>query len=359
VVVAGPRGPLRLYTLAVPRAAAAARDDDTRSESAPSVTVVVQVARNLSEVDRNVGEVREALALAIPIALVLGTLGSFLVARRATAPIARLSKSAAEIDPSSLEKRLDLAHTEGELLDLARTLNAAFDRLAGAVERERRFASDVAHELRTPLAITRGELELALSRERTPVEYRDAIREGLAANGRLEALVSSLLLLARAESSVLEKKPVDLGAVVTSAIDSLVPESRRAGVTVRASLPSVPCFVLANPSLLERLVANLVENAIRYGPSPQGVEVALEVSGPRATIFVRDRGPGLPEEFIARAFARFSRADESRARVSGGAGLGLSIVRAIARAHGGDVAARPREGGGAEFVVDLPLTMGG
>ncbi len=317
-----PEGKLRIVTLSLPG-------------------LVVQVARRLHQAEATSVPVRLALGIALPIALVLGGLGAFVVARRATAPIARLSREAQAIDDADLARRLDTGELEGELQDLARTLNGAFDRLGGAVERERRFSSDVSHELRTPLTVLRSETELALSRERTSEEYRATLELVLDETDRLEKIVRALLLLGRAEAGRLTLERLDLR-------DAIAP---REGV--RLELPATPVFVRGNASLLERLVGNLVENAVVHGKSD--VALTLAVADGRARLVVGDRGPGFPAGFAERAFERFTRGDESRNRSTGGFGLGLAIARAIARAHGGDLEAGTREGGGAQVTFTVTL----
>lgn len=374
--VAGPRGTLvRLQQLAVPRTAGT--EGSEAPPGTPRITIVVQVARELTAVEHVRRQARVALAIALPLALLLGTAGSFVVAARATAPVARLGAEASAIGRGSLERRLDLTRVDGELLALAQNLNEAFDRLAGAVERERRFASDVAHELRTPLAVGRSSLELALLNERSPEEYRAAIRSALDASRRLEQLVGSLLLLGRAEARA-EGRPdgraeagraetgrrpperVDLRGATAAAVqglDALAVESR---TPLLPRLGESPIFVRGDAVLLDRLVANLVENALRHGGATrEGVEVVLSAAGETVTLSVLDRGPGFPAELLARPFERFARGDRSRNRATGGAGLGLAIVRAIARAHGGDAHLENREGGGASVRVSLPVAPPG
>jgi signal transduction histidine kinase len=350
VTVEGPLdAPVRLVALPFTRPIMGDEGPD-----GPRATVLVQVARPMNELDHARSEVNEALGVAMPLALVLGTLGAFVVARRATAPIRRLTREAAEIDESRLNRRLDVAGVVGELEELAGTLNEAFDRLASGVAREKRFSSDVAHELRTPLAIARSTLELALSRERSPGEYQESLGATLEAVIRLDAIVSALLVLGRAESGSLERRSVDLGAVLRTAADAVAPVAARASVPVKIFVPDAVVVASGHAQLLERLVVNLLENGVRHGASSEGVEATLEANESAARITVRDRGPGLPAGFMERAFERFARADESRARVSGGAGLGLAIARAIARAHRGELSAAARSGGGAEFVVTIP-----
>jgi signal transduction histidine kinase len=342
----GPFGePLRITWAHVTRAA---------PDSGATVSVVVAVARRIAEVERSRHEVEEAMAWALPLALVVGTLGAFVLARRATAPIERLASEAREVGVSSLAKRLDVGLAAGDLQDLAATLNEAFERLAAGLAREKRFSADVAHELRTPLATARATLELALSRERAAEEYRASIDATLAAVVRLDGIVDALLVLGRAESGSLARSPTDVRAAVVAAADAVKPVADRASVPVRIEVPEEALEVRGHAPLLERLVFNLLENGIRHGASRDGVVVATRGSGRNVEIVVSDRGPGVPDEFMDRVFERFARAEGSRTRATGGAGLGLAIVQAIARGHGGVAVARRREGGGTEVVVTLP-----
>ncbi len=316
--------------------------------------VVVEVAHSLEEVDQARATVRLALGLALPVGLVLGAAAAYLVAGRATSPIRRLSEEARAIGGTAVDARLDATRVEGELHDLAQTLNQAFDRVAAVAARERRFASDASHELRTPIAILRSHLELSLSRARSPEEYRATMRTALDATLRLEQIVRSLLLLARLEGGTLERAPFDLREIVRRAVDALRPSAERAQVRVEFAPPGGPLLVAGDGVLLDRLVANLLENALSHGASGGVVEVEVSGDGACASVVVADRGPGFPAELAPRLFERFARGDGSRTRATGGAGLGLSIARAIARAHGGDVVAGSREGGGARVEIRLP-----
>jgi len=322
---------------------------------APRRTVAVQLARTMASVDLAQGEARAALAVALPVALALATLGAFIVAQRATRPIQRMSRELGGISAGDLGARVDLSRTEGELRTLGVTLNGAIDRLAEAAARERRFSADVAHELRTPLAVLRSGTELILARERSGDEYREALERARQAGLRMQRLVDEMLLLARCESGGLPDAPLDLADVVRRALDSL----KAAGVLedgrVRLDGGQAAVMVRGSPPLLQRVVESLIENSLRHGGADAPIEVQLRAEGRAAGLTVRDRGPGFPSELLPRLFERFSRGDVSRSRESGGSGLGLAIVLAIVRAHGGEVSAGQREGGGAAVVVTLPL----
>ncbi len=328
--------------------------NDHPSPGSPRDPVVVRVANTTAGVDVHLAAVRRALSLALPLGLLVGVAAAYLVAGRATAPIARISAEAAAIARSPVAARLDDEHVEGELRDLATTLNRAFDRLAATAAREKRFAADVAHELRTPLAALRSRVELALSRDRTSEEYREALRVALESGRRLEGIVAPLLLLARVEAGSLRREPLDLRAVVERAVESLRPAPEAASVDLRVENAAHPVPVAGDAVLLDRLVSNLVDNALRHGGSGRQVDVRVADTATAAEVTVLDRGPGLAPSLLGRLFERFARGDDSRARDTGGAGLGLAIALAIARLHGGDVTAAPREGGGAVFTVLLP-----
>lgn len=317
--------------------------------------VVVEVAHSFGAVDVARANVRLGLGLALPIGLVLGAAAAYLVAGRATAPIRRLSEQARAIGATARDARLDATRVEGELFDLTQTLNQAFDRVGALAARERRFASDASHELRTPIAILRSHLELSLSRARTPDEYRATMRTALDATLRLDRIVRSLLLLARLEGGRLEREALDLREPVRHAVEALRASAERAGVRLALAAPDAALPVLGEVVLLERLVANVVENALSHGAGGGIVEVEVSADGGFARVVVADRGPGFPAELEPRLFERFARGDASRTRATGGAGLGLSIARTIARVHGGDVAAGAREGGGARVEIRLPL----
>jgi signal transduction histidine kinase len=252
---------------------------------------------------------------------------------------------------------IDVAALDGELATLGATLNDAFERLRAAVVREERFAADVAHELRTPLATLRSRAELALSRERDGGDYRVALQDVLAASRAMQGTVDDLLLLAGTEAGGFQAERFDLREAVLRAADGALPAARASGRRILVELGDRPAVVHGSPALLERLAANLLENALRHGraqPPADAVEVEVRPGERAATLLVRDRGPGFPATLLPRLFERFTRGDPSRTRETGGSGLGLSICRAIVAAHGGTIRAQGRDGGGAEISVTLP-----
>jgi signal transduction histidine kinase len=234
---------------------------------------------------------------------------------------------------------------------LGATLNEMLDRLEAALERERDFVADAGHELRTPLALLRTELELALQHADSVAELKEAVRRSSLEADRLSQLAEDLLLIARSDRGGLPLRVEsldtrDLFATVLSRVEWRVEAE---GKSVRADLGSPTC-VHGDRLRLEQALANIVDNALRYG----GDEISLAVSrcDGHARLHVRENGPGFPREFLDRAFERFSRADTAHGR--GGAGLGLAIVQAVASAHGGSAHAINRQPAGADVWLSIP-----
>ncbi len=258
---------------------------------------------------------------------------------------------AARISAADSDQRLPVSVARDELHRLGETLNEMLARLDAALKRERRFVDEASHELRTPLALHKTELELALRYERDPERLRAAIASAIGEVDRLIALAEDLLVLARSEGGevAVDAQLLALEAVLSSVND------RFANLTETLDRPFVVegadgVTIEADRALLERALTNLVDNALSHGRGE--VRVSARRTDGRVELHVRDRGAGFPPEFIDRAFERFSRADAARS--GGGAGLGLAIVEAVARAHHGAVHATNRHDGGADVWLELP-----
>ncbi|PZS40585.1 MAG: two-component sensor histidine kinase, partial [Pseudonocardiales bacterium] len=253
-------------------------------------------------------------------------------------------------------RRLAVPSTRDEIAALGATLNGLLARLQEALERERGFVADAGHELRTPLAILRTELELAARPGRSWEELVEAVSHAGNETDRLIRLAEDLLLLARADNAqtFLRPGPLALPDLLATAARGARTRAAERGVSVVVHSPS-PLSVAADPDRLRQAVDNLLDNATRHAPAGSVVEITA-TSSPTGTVTVEvaDRGPGFPEEFLPHAFERFHRAETARTRDGGGTGLGLSILQAIAQAHGGQATARNRSGGGAAVTLELP-----
>jgi signal transduction histidine kinase len=274
-------------------------------------------------------------------------------------PVAQIARTARAIGESDLSRRIRL-ETRDELGELASVFDAMLDRLEAAFDRQKRFVADAGHELRTPLSIISLESERALSSERGAEEYRKSLALVKAEAGYMAHLVEDLLALAKADSAEAAKgfALVDLADVAVEALERFAPLAASRGIALSAGeLPEA--IVRGDRPALARMLGNLVDNALKYGGG-QGkkVSVSLERRGGEAFVRVSDEGPGIPPDKQGRVFDRFYRVDEARAEAEGrpaGSGLGLSIVKAVAEAHGGHVELRSELGKGSEFAVRLPL----
>ena len=294
---------------------------------------------------------RDELLVAGPIALLLASLAGYLLAGLSLRQVESMRRRAAAISADTPGERLPVPPTGDELERLGATLNEMLDRLQTALERERGFVADAGHELRTPLALLRTELELALRHAESREDLRKAVRSSLQEVDRLTQLAAGLLLIAGSDRNgpalrVERLEPAELLTAVVSRFEW------RADATERSIGSHVdPGVELTGDRLrLEQALANMVENALRHGRGD--VLVAATQSNGTVALHVTDAGPGFPAPFLEHAFERFSRDDRSRS--SSGTGLGLAIVKAIAEAHGGTAHATNRPGGGADVWLDLP-----
>jgi len=313
---------------------------------------VVVVGTSTEARSESLSDLAQLLLIGGPVALILASLAAYGVAAAALHPVEAMRSRAAEISTAEPDQRLPVPPTHDEVARLGTTLNEMLERLGEALEHERSFVADASHELRTPLAILRTELELALAEGRSAEELRAALSSAAEESDRLTQLSEDLLTIAQTERGELPLRLARLNLAET--VDSVGDRfSRRAeeggreiGVTVPSSL-----VLNADRLRLDQAIGSIVDNALRYGAGPIQLE-AKAVDG-SVEIHVMDRGKGFSEEFLGRAFERFSRAPSSGR--DGGSGLGLAIVRTVARAHGGDAHAANRDGGGADVWLTLPV----
>ncbi len=313
---------------------------------------VVVVARSLAPRESSLDHLRHELVLFLPLALLAASLGGYWLAARALRPVEILRRRAGAVTADRPDL-LPVPPTRDEISRLATTLNDMLARLHAAVEHERRFVADASHELRTPLALLQTELELALRRPRSRDELEQALRSAAEETQRLTRLANDLLLIARADQGPLpiRREPMPAADVLEGVARRF--ENRAASLGRELKVEPSELVLDADPIRLEQALANLVENALTYGKG--AVRLCAVEHGDAVELHVTDEGEGFPEEFRARAFDRFSRADEARGR--GGSGLGLSIVELVARAHGGEVGLRNRPDG-ADVWLSLPRARG-
>jgi two-component system OmpR family sensor kinase len=296
---------------------------------------------------------RDELLVAGPIALLLATAAGYGLAGLALRPVESMRRRAAAISAERPGERLPVPQTRDEVERLGETLNAMLARLEAALARERAFVADAGHELRTPLALLRTELELALRHGSGEDELREALRRSSAEVDRLTQLAEALLLIARSDQGHLELRleELDPAELLASIVTRFEWRAKAAGRPVSA-LPAPGLRLQGDRMRLEQALGNLVENALRHGEGEVSL-AAVPVDG-SIQLHVRDKGGGFPPDFIGQAFTRFARPDQSRPRA--GSGLGLSIVRTIAEAHEGSAHAENLADGGTDVWMSLPLT---
>ena len=299
-------------------------------------------------------EVLVVLVLGLPLIVALAGVGGYVLARRALAPIDHLAAEARRITADRLHQRLSVPNEQDEIGRLAAVINDTFARLDQSFGQLRRFTADASHELRTPLAVIRATGEMGLRETRTPAEYKDAIGSMLEEVDRLTRLVDTLLRLSRGDAGTvrLSLDLLDLGDLARDVAASLgiLAEERQQRLEITAD---ANVRVSADRLVLRDAITNVVDNAIKYGPSGSTIAMRVEADAVDATLSVADEGPGIPAEHRERIFDRFYRIDEGRSRGSGGAGLGLAIAKWAVEANGGRLSLAS-SGSGSVFRITLP-----
>jgi signal transduction histidine kinase len=297
----------------------------------------------------------KGLAAVLAISVV-GVGGAYLVAGRALRPLHHVTATAQRLSGETLDQRIRYAGADDEVAELAATFDAMLDRLGEAFETQKRFVANASHELRTPLAVMRTEIDVTMSDPEADVaEYRRMGTVVRDASERANALVEALLVLARSEAQagrrLVRKVPADLAAGVSSALSAVRAEAGRLNLSIQTDLR--PALVVGDPSLLDRLAGNLIENAVRYNHLAGRVWVRTGADATYATLVVGNTGFEVDPADVPGLFEPFRRGGRERTSARG-SGLGLSIVRAVCEAHGGTVSAVALPGGGLEVTATLP-----
>ena len=336
----GARAPWRVYTQAV-----------TLPTGEPGW---LQAGASLAGTEAALARLRRQLQLGLPLMLLFAGLGGLFLAARALAPIDHMATAAEQITGSDLSGRMGPQRSE-ELGRLAAAFDRMLERLDQAFQRERRFVSDVSHELRTPLTALRGRIEVTFNRPRSRPEYEDTLRMLETEVARLTRLSQDLLLLARLDRGAVRSRvqPVDLSELLESVGEQVRPLAQARRQTLVMDIDPY-LHLRADADQLIRLFFNLLDNAVKFSPDGGRIGLTGRRDGAAVTVEVSDNGAGIGPEHLDSIFDRFYRTEESRARTTGGHGLGLAIAREVAQAHGGTLAVGSRLGEGSTFTVTLP-----
>jgi signal transduction histidine kinase len=282
---------------------------------------------------------------------VVATATGWFIAGRLLGPLNMITATAQRIAGRNLHQRIALDQPPGEVKSLADSFDAMLDRIDDAFAGQGRFIANAAHELKTPIALNRTLVEVAMNRRNSPPEIHQLGDNLLAVNQRHERLIDSLLTLARADDAVTERRPIDLADLARVALAATEASAADRSVTVEQAFGAT--HVVGDPILLEQLIRNLLDNAIRYNHPHGWVRITISGHPRQAEIVVANTGPPIAVYEVPTLFEPFRRLTD-RVGSARGSGLGLSIVRAVAQAHGGDASAVPRQGGGLEVRVALP-----
>ena len=328
-----------------------------REMHADGQTYRIQVAAPMDDFYDAIDQFKLMVLLLSPLVLVLASAGGYWLSRRALAPVDQITREAQDINSNNLAKRLDIPRSGDELQRLSETLNSMLGRLETSFNRITQFTADASHELRTPLALMRTTTEVSLRTSQTVADYREAQEEILAELEKTSSLVEKLMLLARADAGVetLQRVPVNVAECLRDTCKDGLVLAQAKQVKFSADIDGQDLLVTGDSHALRRLFLILIDNAVKYTAPGGSVALRLRRSNGSAIAEFRDTGIGVSAEDLPHIFDRFYRADKARSREFGGVGLGLSIARWVAEAHGGSIEVQSTPAAGSVFRVRLPL----
>ncbi|UCE41378.1 MAG: HAMP domain-containing protein [Candidatus Aminicenantes bacterium] len=319
---------------------------------------IMQVGISLEKTELDLRRLMIVMFLAGGGLMLLASLGGNFIIRKALKPVKSVVRTAKDITADDLSLRIEAGKRKDEIGELVDTINDMISRLEKSVKKIKQFSGDVSHELRTPLTIIRGEIEVLLRKERSKEEYQKTLKSNLEEAAYLERIIDDLLFLSRIEA--LEKKEFDksvpLDEILLKVLESQELAAKKESITLDIKKVE-PAQIKGEEILLERMIANIVDNAIRYTHPGGKVEVSLDKKNGIYTLQVQDTGSGIPEESLPLIFDRFYVVDKSRFKETGGLGLGLSIVKQVADCHGGKIEVESELNEGTKFLIRFPETQ--
>lgn len=315
---------------------------------------ILQMGYTLQDNEKSLEAYRETFWAALLVTLFCGGLASYFISRRAMAGVERVTRAADRIRQGDLSHQVPLGN-EGEEIDrLARAFNSMQQRITSLIGELKEVINNIAHDLRSPLTRIRGVAETTLTRGTSLAEYREMAGMVVEESDRLVGIVNTLLEIAETDSGVIEiaKDPVDMAGIIDAAVELFLPVAEDKRIRLVRNTAASPCCVRGDVGKLQRLMANLIDNAIKYTPADGNITVTATAATSRLMISVKDSGIGIAAKDLPFIFDRFYRSDDSRS--TPGNGLGLSLVQAIVHAHGGEITVVSHSGAGSEFTVFLP-----
>lgn len=321
-------------------------------------SIVLQLGYSLESEDRLVKTFERTFTLTMAALLAIAVAVGWFMARRALSGVAMVTRTARQISESDLESRVPLLYRHDEIDRLAFTFNQMLDRIQQLVVSMRQMNDNIAHDLRSPITRIRGLAEVTLTGAEHVDDYAQMAASTIEECDRLLQMINTMLAISRTEAGVdpATFQSVDMAVVAEEACDLFQPLAEDKGIDLKCNA-GTPCMVSGDPPMLQRLLSNLVDNAIKYTPLQGMVRVGVEPDGDNCAISIEDSGPGIPAEDQKRVFQRFFRGDQSRTQ--GGAGLGLSLAHAIVTAHGGSISIESIPEKNTVFWVRLPRVGAG
>ncbi len=319
------------------------------------LTHVLQVGTHLHYVRKSLSAFKRNILAALPIILVLGSLGGWVLARRSLSPIGYIASKTQSITSQNLGQRLTPRGTDDEMDHLIRTINEMIARLEESFKRMSEFTADASHELKTPICALKGEGEVLLSRARTAEEYQEGLAHFIERFDQLNRMINDLILLSKSDASEAELRlvPVRLDLLIKDIDDLFQVLADQKNVALKMD-PLQETVVMGDKMRLQQLFTNLIDNAVKFTPEKGSIWIRLEKNKGFVQVKVRDTGTGIPKGEQENIFKRFYRVDKSRSKDTGGVGLGLSIVDWIVKAHHGKIEVESELNHGSTFTVSLP-----
>ena len=329
----------------------------TSNTTKNGVGYIIETGTYMGSVDHALQKLVGTLIIGLPIVIILAAGGGFFLVRRAMQPVENIRATAEKITSSNLSQRLPVLPTKDALENLSLTLNQMLERLELAYQQASRFSADASHELRTPLAIMRSEMESLLNESGLPPAARERVGSILEEIERLSGIVEGLFAIARLDAGEgkVAHEELDLAELVRTTVEQMQLLAVEKSLSITIDAPS-SIYVMGDKARLKQVIVNLFDNAIKYTLSGGAISLSVSTDTSKAIFSVVDNGIGISPEAIPFVFERFYRTDKVRARTSQGAGLGLSIVRAICQAHNGTIDIKSVEGSGTTVTVLLPGT---
>jgi len=319
------------------------------------LTEIIQLGTHLRFVRKNLSHFKNNILVALPIILVLGAMGGWVLARRSLSPIGYIASKARSISSQNLSERLTPRGTDDEMDDLIRTINDMISRLEGSFKRMAEFTADASHELKTPICAMRGEAEVLLLKERKTEEYQEGLAHFIEQFDHLSQMINDLILLSKFDTTQVELKraPLRLDLLIEDLCHLFRVLAEQKNIVLEIGTME-EVMVMGDKVRLQQLFTNLIDNAIKYTPKGS-IHVTVEKNESAALVKIKDTGIGIPKEEQEKIFKRFYRMDKSRSRETGGVGLGLSIAEWIVHAHYGRIEVDSELNKGSTFTVYLPV----